>query len=111
MGMYCLYNLSLQKATWTQKNGAGGSSGDANEDNRGGLIVVGSETGDWIILSLRPQSRGRSQRRVTPVGNKPFFPCSTTMTTLLRGGALRITILSEGVVGGSGGKMRERWCG
>ena len=96
---------------WARTNGVGGSGGDDDEDDGGGLVIVGLEIGDRTILALRPQPRGRAQRRVTSIGNTPSFPRDTTMTTLARGGALHITMLSEGLVGGSQGKMRERWCG
>jgi len=88
-----------------------GSGGDDDENDGGGSVEFGSETGDLIILPLRPQPCGRAQRRVTPADGTPSFPRDTTMTTSARGGALHITMLSEGVVGGCRGKMWERWCG
>ena len=86
-----------------------GSGGDG--DDGGGSVEFDLEIGDRIILPLRPQPCGRAQRRVTPADSTPSFPRATTMTTSARGGALHITMLSEGVVGGCRGKMRERWCG
>jgi len=88
-----------------------GSGGDDDENDGGGSVEFGSETGDLIILPLRPQPCGRAQRRVTPADGTPSFPRDTTMTTSARGGALHITMLSEGMVGGCRGKMWERWCG
>jgi len=96
---------------WTRKNGVGGSDGGDDENDGGGLVGIDSERGDSTILPLRPQPCGRAQRRVTPADSTPSFPRATTMTTSARGGALHITMLSEGVVGGCRGKMWERWCG
>ena len=44
---------------------------------------------------------------MTPAGGTPSFPRATTITTSARGGALHIAMSSEGVVGGSRGKMRR----
>ena len=54
---------------------------------------------------------GGRARHANLAGSTPSFPRATTMTTLALRDALRITLLSEEVVGGSQGKMRERWCG
>ena len=51
--------------------------------------------------TLRPQPCGRAQRCAPPTGITPSFPRATTMTTSARGCALHITMLLEGVVGGS----------
>eukprot|EP00555_Chaetoceros_dichaeta_P005547 CAMPEP_0198254980 /NCGR_PEP_ID=MMETSP1447-20131203/5217_1 /TAXON_ID=420782 /ORGANISM="Chaetoceros dichaeta, Strain CCMP1751" /LENGTH=64 /DNA_ID=CAMNT_0043941241 /DNA_START=192 /DNA_END=383 /DNA_ORIENTATION=+ len=63
---------------WTRTNGVGDSGGDDDEDDGGGSVEFGLETGDSIILPLRPQPCGRAQRRVTPAGGTPSFPRATT---------------------------------
>ena len=85
----------------------GGSGGDDDEDDGGGSVEFGSEIGYSIILPLRPQAYGRAQRRVTPADGTPSFPRATTMTTSARGGALHITMLSEGVVVDVEGRCRR----
>jgi len=47
---------------------------------------IGFGEGDEIIIPLRPQPRGRAQRRTT-VGSTASFPRATTMTSSARGGA------------------------
>ena len=44
----------------------GGSSGDDDENDGGGSVEFGSETGERIILPLRPQPGGRAQRKNDP---------------------------------------------
>ena len=47
------------------------------------------------------------KHHATPAGSTPSFPRATTMTTSALGGALHISMLSKGVVGGSRGMMRR----
>ena len=82
----------FQKALWTRKNDVGGSVGDDNDDDGGGLVKFNLKTRDRSILPLRPQPSRRAQRHVTPAGITPSFPRATTMTTSTRGGALHNNI-------------------
>ena len=80
---------------------------------RDGVLDEGMDPGGWYICSdtLRPQPYGRTDRCTVPTSGTPSLPRGTTMITSAQGGALDITMLLEGVVGGCRGKIRERWCG
>ena len=73
------------------------------------VLDEGMSSGGWYRGddTLYPQPYGRVQYCVAPTSDTPSSPCVTTMTTLARGGTLHRTMLSEGVVGGSQGKIRR----
>ena len=84
----------------------GGSRGKMR---RGGVLDEGIDLGGRYGGgdTLRHQPCGRAQRCTAPASVTPSFPHSITMTSSARGGALHRTILLEGLVIGSQGKMRR----
>ena len=60
MGMDCPSDYSL-KNYLDAEVGEEGSSGNDDENDGGGSVKLGSETGERIILPLCPQPGGRAQ--------------------------------------------------